>query len=87
MVLDLANAFERVSLPWAEALKRVSVPVGLGRRISIFSMKILLVLCGYFEHQRRVHFEGSVAEAAPGHHGHLLWVKVELHAPAHRVTE
>ena len=48
LVLDL----ERVSLPvvwaWATHLS--------------FPRKILRVLCGYFEHQRRVQFEGCAAE-------------------------
>ena len=44
LVLDLAKAFERVSLPvvWAWATH------------FSFLRKILRVLCGYFEHQRRV---------------------------------
>ena len=52
LVLDLAKAFERVSLPvvWAWALH------------FSFPRKILRVLCGYFEHQRRVEFEGCVPE-------------------------
>ena len=52
LVLDLAKALERVSLPvvWARATH------------FIFPRKILRVLCGYFEHQRRVQFEGCVAE-------------------------
>ena len=52
LVLDLAKAFERVSLPalWAWAMH------------SSFPRKILRVLRGYFEHQRRVQFEGCVAE-------------------------
>ena len=52
MVLDLAKAFERVNLPvvWA-----------LATHVNV-SRKILRVLCGYFEHQRRVQFEGCVAE-------------------------
>ena len=52
LVLDLAKAFERVSLPmvwaWATHLS--------------FPRKILRVQIGYFEHQRRVQFEGCVAE-------------------------
>ena len=52
LVLDLAKAFERVSLPvvwaWATHLS--------------FPKKILRVLCGYFEHPRRAQFEGCVAE-------------------------
>ena len=52
LVLELAKAFERVSLPvvWAWATH------------FSFPKKILRVLCGYFEHQRRVQFEGCVAE-------------------------
>ena len=52
LVLDLAKAFERVSLPvmWAWATH------------FSFPRKILRALCGYFEHQRRVLFEGCVAE-------------------------
>ena len=52
LVLDLAKAFERVSLlvvwAWATHFR--------------FPRKILRVLCGYFEHQRRVHIEGCTAE-------------------------
>ena len=43
LVMDLAMAFEQVSL----------LVVGLGTHFS-FPRKILRVLCGYFEHQRRV---------------------------------
>ena len=52
MVLDLAKAFERDNLPvvWA-----------LATHVNV-SRKILRVLCGYFEHQRSVQFEGCVAE-------------------------
>ena len=51
-VLDLAKAFERVSFPvvWAWATH------------FNFSRKILRVLCGFFEHQRRVQFEGCAAQ-------------------------
>ena len=52
LVLDLVKSFERVSLPvfsaWATHVN--------------FPRKILRVLCGYFEHRRRVQFEGCVAE-------------------------
>ena len=50
--MDLAKAFERVSLPvvWAWATH------------FSFPRKILRVLCGYFEHQTRVQLEGCVAE-------------------------
>ena len=52
LVLDSAEAFERVSLAvvWASATH------------FNFPRKMLRVLCGYFEHQRRVQFEGCVAE-------------------------
>ena len=52
LVFDLAKAFKRVSLPavWAWAT------------YFSFTRKILRVLCGYFEHQRRVQFEGCAAE-------------------------
>ena len=51
-VLDLVKAFERVSFPvfWAWATH------------FSFPRKILRVLCGYFEHQRRVQFERRAAE-------------------------
>ena len=47
LVLDLAKAFERVSLPvvWAWATH------------FNFPRKILRMLCGYLEHKRRVQFE------------------------------
>ena len=50
LVQDLAKAFERVSLPvvWTTHFS--------------FQKKILRVLFGYVEHQRRVQFEGYVAE-------------------------
>ena len=52
LVLDLAKALERVSFPvvwaWTTQLS--------------FLRKISRVPCGYFEHQRRVEFEGCVAE-------------------------
>ena len=65
---DLAKALEFPSLPlvWARA-----------RHFS-FPRKILRVLCGYFEHQRRVQFEGCVAEPLPDHHGYPARVEVEL---------
>ena len=52
LCLDLAKAFERVSLPvvWAWATH------------FSFSTQVLRLLCGYFEHQRRVQFEGCAAE-------------------------
>ena len=52
LVLDLAKAFERVTLPvvWA------------GATDFSFPRRILRVLCGYFEHQRRLQIEGCAAE-------------------------
>ena len=51
-VLDLAKAFERIRLPgvrsWATHFS--------------FRRKILRVLCGYLEQQRRAQFQGCVAE-------------------------
>ena len=51
-------------LNMAEALERVSRPVAWTSAAHLdFPRKILRVLCGYFdEHQRRVQFEGCVAE-------------------------
>ena len=46
LVLDLAKAFERVGLPV----------------VFSFPRKILRVLCGYFEYQRRLQFEGCAAQ-------------------------
>ena len=68
LVLDLAKAFERVSLPvvWAWAT-HFSFP-----RI------ILWVLCGHCEHRRRVQFERMCGGATPDHYGFLVRVKVEL---------
>ena len=59
LVLDLAKAFERVSLRevWAWATH------------FSFPRKILRVLCGYFEHQRRVQLEGC-GRAVTDHLGH-----------------
>ena len=72
LVLDLAKAFERVSLlvvlAWATHFS--------------FSRKILRVrvLCGYFEHQRRVQFEGCVAEPLKTITAFFARVKDELPA-------
>ena len=72
LVLDMAMAFECVSFPvvWAWATH------------FSFPRKILRVLCGYFEHQRRVQFEGCAAEQLRTIHGHLARVQVELFASA-----
>ena len=50
LVLDLAEAFERASLPF-----------GLVSDAFQGSQNGLLVLCGHFEHHRRVQCEGCVA--------------------------
>ena len=52
MVLDLAKAFERVSL----------LAVSAWSAHCSFPGKMLRVHCAYFEHQRRVQFQGCVAE-------------------------
>ena len=65
LVLDLAKAFERVSLP---------VVWGWATHFS-FSRKILRELCGYSEHQRRVQFEGCVAEPLTTITAILPWCK------------
>ena len=49
--LDLAKALERVILPVVWAWQCTQLP-----------RKILRVLCGYFDHQRRVQFDGCAAE-------------------------
>ena len=51
LVLDLAKAFERVNIP---------VVLAWAKHFS-FPRKILRVLCGYLEHQRRVQFGGCAA--------------------------
>ena len=58
-MLDLAKASKRVSFPvvWAWAT-HFNLP------------KEDLCVCGYFEHQRRVHFEMMRGAAVPDHHGH-----------------
>ena len=52
LVLDLAKAFERVSL----------LVVWVWATHFCFPRKILRVLCGFCEHQRRAQFEGCAAE-------------------------
>ena len=72
VVLDLAKAFDPVSLPvvWAWATH------------FSFPRKILRVLCGYFKHLRRVQFEGCLAEPLRTNLGHLARIQVELFASA-----
>ena len=71
----------------AKALERVSLPVVWAWTTHInFPMKILRVLCGHFEHQRRVHFEGCVAEPLQTITAFLPWVEVELFASSHCVA-
>ena len=68
LVVDLAKVFERVGLPvvwaWATHFR--------------FPRKILRVLCGYFEHQRKSALRKMCGGAAPDHHGHPARVQVEL---------
>ena len=84
MVLDLAKAFERVSLPvvWAWATH------------FSFPSKILRVLCGYFEHQRREQFEGCAAEPLttitailPGSKWSCLLLRIVLQDAFNEVTQ
>ena len=51
-VEDSAKAFERVRL---EVVWRCARHFG-------FPQKVMMILCGYFEHPRRVWFEGCVAD-------------------------
>ena len=73
LVLDMAKAFERVSLPvaWAWAT-HLSLP-----------RKILLVHCGHFEHQRRVQFEGCLA----GHKWSCLLQRIVVQDALSEVTK
>ena len=84
LVLDLAKAFDRVSIPvvWA-----------LATHFS-FPRKILRVLCGYFEHERRVQFEGCVAEPLqtisailPGSEWRCLLLRIVLREALSGVTK
>ena len=84
LVLDLAKAFERVSIPvvWAWATH------------FSFPRKILQVLCGYFEHQRRVQFEGGAAESPttitailPGSKWSCLLLRIVLQDALSEVTK
>ena len=84
VAFDLAKAFERVSLPvvWAWATH------------FSFPRKVLRVLCGYFEHQRRVQFEGCVAEPfqtitaiLPGSKLSYLLLRIVLHDALSEVTK
>ena len=81
---DLAKAFEWVSLPavWAWATH------------FSFPRKILRVLSGYFVHQRRVQFEGCVAEPLrtiaallPGSKWSCLLLRVVLPDASNEVTQ
>ena len=84
VVLDLAKAFERVSLPvvWA-----------LATHFS-FPRNILRVLYGFFEQQRRVQLEGCVAEPLqtitailPGSKWSCLLLRVVLQDALSEVTK
>ena len=59
-----------------------------------FPSKILLVLCGYFEHQRRVQFKGCVAEPLhtimgilPGSKWSCLLLRIVLQDALSEVTK
>ena len=57
-------------------LRACQPPCGLGLATHFsFPRKILRVLCGYFEHQRRVQFEGCVAEPLQTISAILPWSK------------
>ena len=84
LVLDLATAFERVShlvvRAWATYFS--------------FPRKILRVLCGYFEHQRRVQFEGcaqspftTIAAILPGSKWSCLQLRIVLQDALSDVTK
>ena len=84
LVLDQAKTFERVSLPvvWAWATH------------FSFPRKILRVLCGYFEYQRRVQFEGCAAEPLttitaifPGSKWSCLLLRIVLQDALSEVTK
>ena len=84
LVLDMAKAFGRVSLPvvWARAAH------------FSFQRKILRVLCGYLEHQRRVQFEGCVAKPLqtitailPGSKWSCLLLRIVLQDALSEVTK
>ena len=84
LVLDLAKAFERVSIlvVWAWATH------------FSFQRKIVRVLCGYSEHQRRVQFEGCVAEqlqpipaSLPGSKWSSLLLRIVLQDALSEVTQ
>ena len=83
LALSLAKAFERVSVPvvWAWATH------------FSFPRKILRVLCGYFEHQRRVQFGGCVADPLttipailPGSKWSCLLLRIVLQGALSEVT-
>ena len=82
LVLGLARASERVSLPvvWAWATH--------------FRFPRRRVLCGYFEHQRRVQFEGCAAEPLttitaflPGSKWSCLLLRIVLQDASSEVTK
>ena len=84
LVLDLAKAFERASVPvvWAWATH------------FSFPRKILRVRCGNFEHQRRVQFEGCAAEPLttittmlPGSKWSCLLLRIVLQDALSEVTK
>ena len=84
LVLDLAKAFERVSL----------LLVWAWPTYFSFPRKILRVLCEYFEHQRRVQFGGCAAEPLttitailPGYKWSCLLLRTVLQDALSEVTK
>ena len=80
----LATAFDRISLlvVWAWVTH------------FSFPRKMLRVLCGYFEHQRRLQFEGCAAEPLttitailPGSKWSCLFLRIVLQDALSEVTE
>ena len=74
LVQDLAKASSVSASRW----------FGAGRRVSV--RKILRLLCGYFEHERPVQFEGCVAEPLQTITAILPGSKLELLTSAYCVT-
>ena len=81
---------------WRRPFERVSQPscgLGLGDAFQL-PKKYLRVLCGYFEHQRRVQFEGCAAERLttitailPGSKWSCLLLRIVLQDALSEVTK
>ena len=74
LVLDLAKAFEWVSLPCG---------VGLGDALQLPKEDLAGAVRILFEHQRRAQLEGCVVEPLQYHHGYPAWIQVGLLASAY----